>query len=126
MTTLLEAVLSRHGYSGREIPDEDIWVTVPCPYHGDKRSSARANGEQGAYRCMACGMKGDCIGLIRKQEETDFATAKRRLEEIAHGIGAELPRAAEKSARGSGRPRLFGEAGNQRGDSSGVRPRFRL
>src|SRR5690606_861507 len=120
--SLIQAVLTEHGYTGEDIPDTDKWISVLCPYHSEEKPSARVNGHLGAFKCLACGVSGDCLKLLRKEENLDYAGAQRRLEKIAAEIGYELPRAV---GRQPGRPRVFGGSRDHRGDSPGVRPRFR-
>lgn len=50
-----------------------------CPFHPDTRPSARVN-EYG-FTCFSCGVSGDAIKLIRR-EEPDYKAAIAILEEL--------------------------------------------
>ncbi|WP_410432340.1 hypothetical protein [Mycolicibacterium aichiense] len=67
------------------------------------------------FNCMACGVRGDAISIIRHEEEVSFAEAKRIAESLSVGGNHPVPK---KPARKSSR-RVFGESG--RGSSSPVR-----
>ncbi|ALA48163.1 DNA primase [Mycobacterium phage Phlei] len=93
--------------------DTREWNPCLCPFHGESNPSAAVSYDYQAFRCMACGVKGDAISLIRHEEEVTFAEAKRIAEEIAVGSGIAVP---GKSARKSSR-RVFGQPGTgSRGD----------
>jgi len=56
------------------VPDTG-WRAIRCPFHDDKTASGSVNLELGAYRCHACGITGDGIKLIQRQENLDFGGA---------------------------------------------------
>jgi DNA primase len=51
------------------------WRPVKCPFHDDRIASASVNIEHGAFACHGCGMKGDAISLIKKNEHTSYRGA---------------------------------------------------
>jgi DNA primase len=120
--SLIQAVLIEHGYSGDELPDEDKWISILCPYHDETNPSARANPVLGAFVCHGCGRSGDCNKLVREQEELTYEGAQRRIAEIAADYGCELPSPAKRKSR---RPRVSAEQRPDGNDYAGVRPRFR-
>lgn len=59
MTTLLTAL-------GWDLPTADTrWMSVRCGNHEDRNASARVHMDEGAYVCLACGLKaGTPAGLV--------------------------------------------------------------
>ncbi|AIS73731.1 DNA primase [Mycobacterium phage Pocahontas] len=83
------------------------WIKCLCPFHGEERPSAAVSFKRGAFNCLACGVKGDVVTLIKKQEEVSYAKAQRIAEGLSSGGDRAIP---EKPARQSGR-RVFGDKG---------------
>src|SRR5688572_27225452 len=79
--------------------DRSGWVSIRCPWHSDRVSSAGLNASIGAFNCLGCGIKGDSLSLIMKVETCDFPSALRRYEEI---VGGSHP-GVSKSVRGQSR-----------------------
>ncbi|AXH50780.1 DNA primase [Mycobacterium phage Snape] len=104
-------------------PPEDLheWNQCLCPFHGDETPSAAVSYDLQGFNCLACGVRGDAISIIRHEEEVSFAEAVRIAEELSVGGNVTIQR---KSARKSGR-RVFGESGSGRSRGSAVRPRIR-
>ena len=61
-------------------------VNVKCPFHNDSHASASFNTRDNIFNCFACGMQGNSIQLIAKQERCDIREAKS----IAEGITGEV------------------------------------
>ncbi|ANA87098.1 DNA primase [Gordonia phage Strosahl] len=101
--------------------DQHEWNKTCCPFHGDENPSAAVSYDNDAFNCMACGVKGDVISIIRHEEkEVSFAEAKRIAAELSVGGNNPVP------ARSAGKPgrRVFGQSGDRR-QSSAVRPGVR-
>lgn len=66
------------------------WRSIKCPFHGDRMASASVNLEKGAFACHACGMKGDAISLIKRNEKLDYRSAlefaERELGSVVSGL----------------------------------------
>ena len=60
-------------------------VNVKCPFHNDSHASASFNTRDNIFNCFACGMQGNSIQIIAKQERCDIREAKS----IAEGITGE-------------------------------------
>ncbi|MEU5878201.1 CHC2 zinc finger domain-containing protein [Spirillospora sp. NPDC047279] len=61
---------------GADLPDDDpreFWTSVVCPFHPDTRPSASYN--EYAFNCFSCGVKGDALALIMREEDLDFVGA---------------------------------------------------
>ena len=87
-------------------------VNIKCPFHNDSHASASFNTKENIFNCFACGMQGNSIQIIAKQERCDIREAKS----IAEGITGE----SHSEVRGkysSGR-RLPSKSGNQQGSSA--------
>lgn len=59
------------------------WVKVMAICHADRNPSVTLNEDEGKYHCWACDFNEDAYGLLMRLEGIDFATAKRRAEELA-------------------------------------------
>ncbi len=56
------------------------WRSARCPFHEDHRPSLRVRIENGAFRCMACGVRGhDVLGFHRRRRGLGFVDAARQL-----------------------------------------------
>ena len=60
-------------------------VNIKCPFHNDSHASASFNTRQNIFNCFACGMQGNSIQIIARQERCDIREAKS----IAEGITGE-------------------------------------
>ncbi len=73
------------GYFEREglrLVGHGRWRSAVCPFHDDTFPSLRINTENGAFRCMTCGVKGgDVLAYHRARHGLSFAQA-------AHDLGA--------------------------------------
>ena len=87
-------------------------VNIKCPFHNDSHASASFNTKDNIFNCFACGMQGNSIQIIAKQERCDIREAKS----VAEGITGE----SNQQVRGkysSGR-NLPSKSGNQQGSSA--------
>ena len=88
-------------------------VNIKCPFHNDSHASASFNTRENIFNCFACGMQGNSIQIIAKQERCDIREAKS----IAEGITGQ----SQQEVRGkysSGR-RLPSKSGNKQRGGSG-------
>lgn len=75
-------------YGADNIPSGSGWRKMKC-IHGERNPSACVNTEEGAFTCFSCGLKGDTISIIRKQEnDCSFSQACDKYKEIT---GTEVP-----------------------------------
>lgn len=85
-------------------------VNVKCPFHNDSHASASFNTRENIFNCFACGMQGNSIQIIAKQERCDIREAKSIAEGITgqsssqvrgeYTSGGRLPRGAGNKQRG--------------------------
>jgi DNA primase len=85
-------------------------VNVKCPFHNDSHASASFNTRENIFNCFACGMQGNSIQIIAKQERCDIREAKSIAEGITgqsneqvrgeYTSGGRLPRKSGNNARG--------------------------
>ena len=88
-------------------------VNIKCPFHNDSHASASFNTRQNIFNCFACGMQGNSIQIIAKQERCDIREAKS----IAEGITGQSNEQVRGEYTSGGRlPRKSGN--NTRGGSS--------
>ena len=103
------AVLRHYGATINRIGRQ---VNIKCPFHNDSHASASFNTQDNIFNCFACGMQGNSIQIIAKQERCEIREAKS----IAEGITGE----SDEQVRGkhlSGR-RLPSKSGNHKGSST--------
>ncbi|BBC53853.1 putaive DNA primase [Mycobacterium phage PP] len=106
---LIVRVIQRY-YPGWEPPKDTgrDWLKCCCPFHGDTVASAGVSYSLNGFRCLACGVKGNAVTLIKQQEEVSFAEAERIAAGLSDGCGEPLP---QKSSRKPSR-RVFGDKGS--------------
>ena len=85
-------------------------VNLKCPFHDDTHSSASFNTKENIFNCFACGMNGNSLQIIAKQERVDIREAKSFAEGITgqgsskvrgkHLSGGRLPRKQGNNSRG--------------------------
>ncbi len=51
-------------------------VNIKCPFHDDTHSSASFNTKENIFNCFACGMNGNSLQIIAKQERVGIREAK--------------------------------------------------
>ncbi|WP_074133254.1 CHC2 zinc finger domain-containing protein [Mycolicibacterium houstonense] len=107
---LIVAVIS-HYHPTWEAPADNgrDWIPTRCPFHGDERASAAVSYRFNAYKCQACPVKGDAIGLLRAQEGVTYHRAVELAEELSPGSSEALSQRATRVAR-------RGVPGNPRSD----------
>lgn len=87
-------------------------VNVKCPFHNDSHASASFNTRENIFNCFACGMQGNSIQIIAKQERCDIREAKS----IAEGITGESNEQVRGKHLSGGR--LPSKQGNNKGSSA--------
>lgn len=87
-------------------------VNIKCPFHDDTHSSASFNTRENIFNCFACGMNGNSLQIIAKQERVDIREAKSIAEGIA-GLGNSQVLGKHLSGR-----RLPSKQGNNKGSST--------
>jgi DNA primase len=85
-------------------------VNIKCPFHNDSHASASFNTKNNIFNCFACGMQGNSIQIIAKQERCDIREAKSIAEGITgqgnlqvrgeYTSGGRLPRKSGHQSRG--------------------------
>src|SRR5690242_18397562 len=74
-------------YGASSLPYGGGWLSVHCPFHGDKRSSASVNVDEGVFKCFVCTndtgdfLAGDAYAIVMQIEGVNFVEAKRRIQE---------------------------------------------
>ena len=95
-------------------------VNLKCPFHSDTHQSGSANLDKNIFICFACGVQGNSIQIIVRQEGMSFYEAKRFAEGIT---GESSSRVRGKHLSGG---RLPKKQRNTTGDStSGIIRRSR-
>ena len=103
------AVLQHYGATVRRTSGQ---VNIKCPFHDDTHSSASFNTKENIFNCFACGMQGNSLQIIAKQERVDIREAKS----IAEGItGQSSSQVRGKHLSGG---RLPSKQGNNKGSST--------
>ena len=87
-------------------------VNIKCPFHNDSHASASYNTQDNIFNCFACGMQGNSIQIIAKQERCDIREAKS----IAEGITGESNQQVRGKHLSGGR--LPRKSGNNQGSSA--------
>ena len=103
------AVLKHYGAN---ITRSSGQVTIKCPFHNDSHASASFNTKDNLFNCFACGMNGNSIQIIAKQERVDIREAKS----IAEGITGESHSQVRGKHLSGGR--LPTKSGNNKGSSA--------
>lgn len=57
-------------------------VTLRCPFHGDTHKSGSANLDENLFICFACGIQGNSLQIISRQEGVNIREAERIAERI--------------------------------------------
>lgn len=76
-------------------------VNIKCPFHDDSHASASFNTRDNIFNCFACGMQGNSLQLIAKQERVDIREAKSFAEGI---IGQSVSQIRSKYSSGRSLP----------------------
>ena len=72
--------------------------TACCPFHNEKTPSFSVSQVKQFYHCFGCGAHGSAIGFLMDYEHLEFVEA---IEELARGLGLEVPREAGGAPRPS-------------------------
>ena len=99
---------------GATIMRDSGQVNVKCPFHNDSHASASFNTRENIFNCFACGMNGNSIQIIAKQERCDIREAKS----IAEGITGQSNTQVRGEYTSGGR--LPRKSGNKQGSGSGM------
>lgn len=70
--------------------------TACCPFHSEKTPSFSVSQTKQFYHCFGCGAHGSAIGFLMDFEHLEFVEA---IEELARGLGLEVPREDGGAAR---------------------------
>ncbi len=76
-----------------------------CPFHNEKTPSFSVSQEKQFYHCFGCGVHGNAIDFVMEFDNLDFVES---IEELANGIGLEVPR-EQRSGEVSHTPRANSE-----------------
>ena len=87
-------------------------VNIKCPFHNDSHASASFNTRDNIFNCFACGMQGNSIQIIAKQERCNIREAKT----IAEGITGDGNYQVRGKHLSGGR--LPSKSGNNQGSSA--------
>ena len=68
---------------GANPPRTSGQVNLKCPFHDDTHSSASFNTRENIFNCFACGMNGNSLQIIARQEGISIHEAKSFAERIA-------------------------------------------
>ena len=108
----LPDIVSVLRHYGANINRVGIQVNIKCPFHNDSHASASFNTKDNIFNCFACGMQGNSIQIIAKQERCDINEAKS----IAEGITGESHEQVRGKHLSGGR--LPRKSGNNSGSSA--------
>ena len=97
---------------GANPPRTSGQVNLKCPVHDDTHSSASFNTRENIFNCFACGMNGNSLQIIAKQERVDIREAKS----FAEGITGESHSQVRGKHLSGGR--LPSKSGNNKGSSA--------
>ncbi len=62
---------------------------APCPFHHEKTPSFVVNADKQIFHCFGCGVGGNVVSFVMKQERMEFPEA---LKFLAEKTGVEIPR----------------------------------
>jgi DNA primase len=86
-----------------------VWSRCRCPFHGDEVASAAVNYYDNVFNCLACGVRGNPVQIIKTQEGVSHREAKRIAAELSEGSDAAVPPSAPRK-RGR---RVFEDTGTR-------------
>ena len=102
----IRAILEHYGAKLRQTHGQ---VNLKCPFHSDTHQSGSANLDKNIFICFACGVQGNSIQIIVRQEGLNFNEAKR----FAEGI------TGESSSRVRGKHLSGGRLPKKQGHTTG-------
>ena len=76
----LRSVVNYFDMVGIKLVGRGTWMSSLCPFHQDTKPSLHVRAETGAFRCMACGVRGgDVLAFHRMRTGLGFVQAARQL-----------------------------------------------
>mgnify|MGYP001106004910 CR=1 FL=1 len=75
-----------------------------CPFHNEKSPSFTVSQSKQFYHCFGCGAHGTAIGFVMEHTGMGFVEA---VEDLAKGIGLEVPREASNTPQHKVAPDLY-------------------
>ena len=105
----IRAILEHYGAKLRQNHGQ---VNLKCPFHSDTHQSGSANLDKNIFICFACGVQGNSIQIIVRQEGLNFNEAKRFAEGITGEVSTQV-----RGKYSSGR-NLPSKSGNHKGSSA--------
>lgn len=75
-----------------------------CPFHNEKSPSFTVSQSKQFYHCFGCGAHGTAIGFVMEHTGMGFVEA---VEDLAKGIGLEVPREASNTPQQKVAPDLY-------------------
>ena len=66
------------------------WHSIKCPFHDDSTASASVNIELNAFKCHACHVHGDAIGVVMQQESMNYREANEWCQQILGASNAHI------------------------------------
>ncbi len=75
-----------------------------CPFHDEKTPSFTVSHSKQFYHCFGCGAHGSAIGFVMQYDNLEFPEA---IEELAAGLGLEVPREGGSTAPRDGTRHLL-------------------
>lgn len=104
----IKEVLEHYGAKLRSTHGQ---VNLRCPFHSDTHQSGSANLDKNIFICFACGVQGNSLQIIARQEGVDIREAKSFAERTLgtsngtirskHFSGRALPKKQRNHTRGS-------------------------
>lgn len=64
---------------GVRLQGAGVWRNALCPFHEDRKPSLRVFFGTGAFRCMACGARGDMLSFFMQRHSASFIDAAKAL-----------------------------------------------
>jgi DNA primase len=96
MTELsIAAVLEHYGADVHRV-SETGWRPVKCPFHDDRLASGSVNLSKNGFRCHACGVHGDAIGLVMEREGMGYIDALSFASSVLGASIPDVPRSARR------------------------------
>ena len=75
-----------------------------CPFHNEKTPSFTVSPDKQFYHCFGCGAHGSALGFLMEYEHMAFVEA---VEELASGVGMEVPREKGRAGEEKGYQALY-------------------
>ena len=80
----MKAVLEHYAASIRRDHGQ---INLKCPFHGDSHQSGTANLDNNVFVCFACGVQGNSLQIIARQEGCDIREAAKFAEgTLGHSV----------------------------------------